>query len=161
MDIIAIGGATTENASDTCVDTDQTCAGYSLEYRTIAHDGGVVNKKSVPLRLGKRVVDHLQTDAERAKYTKLLEYLWHDDDVRVETTPFWGPKTWIGMTVYRAKIAFFLLSFIVLPMCYVLWLVAASGWYVLRRAELARRNKLNTQYQQHSRKRTSSDKKNM
>lgn len=91
------------------------------------------------------------SDNSSTQYIKLLEHLLSDDSVRVETTPFWGPKTWIGMTAYRAKISFFLLIFVVLPISYVLWLVGASAWYILRGAELARRTRLEVQYQEYSR----------
>lgn len=87
----------------------------------------------------------------RTQYIKLLEHLLSDDSVRVETTPYWGPKTMIGMTAYRAKVSFFLLAFVVLPMSYMLWLVGASVWYILRGAELARRSRLEVQYQEYSR----------
>ena len=127
---------------------------YSLLYRTIAHDGRVVNTKSLPLRPARSLVDiqgSSSSDNSSIQYIKLLEHLLSDDSVRVETTPFWGPKTWIGMTAYRAKISFFLLIFVVLPMSYVLWLVGASVWYILRGAELARRTRLEVQYQEYSR----------
>jgi len=127
---------------------------YSLLYRTIAHDGRVVNTKSLPLRPARSLVDiqgSSSSDSSSTQYIKLLEHLLSDDSVRVETTPFWGPKTWIGMTAYRAKISFFLLIFVVLPMSYVLWLVGASVWYILRGAELARRTRLEVQYQEYSR----------
>lgn len=128
---------------------------YSLLYRTIAHDGRVVNTKSLPLRPARSLVDiqgsSSSSDNSSTQYIKLLEHLLSDDSVRVETTPFWGPKTWIGMTAYRAKISFFLLIFVVLPMSYVLWLVGASVWYILRGAELARRTRLEVQYQEYSR----------
>jgi hypothetical protein len=55
------------------------------------------------------------------------------------------------MTAYRAKISFFLLIFVVLPISYVLWLVGASVWYILRGAELARRTRLEVKYQEYSR----------
>ena len=126
---------------------------YSLLYRTIAHDGRVVNTKSLPLRPARSLVDiqGSSSDNSSTQYITLLEHLLSDDSVRVETTPFWGPKTWIGMTAYRAKISFFLLIFVVLPISYVLWLVGASVWYILRGAELARRTRLEVQYQEYSR----------
>lgn len=146
---------------------------YSLLYRTIAHDGKVVNTKSLPLRPVRSLVDmqgcnddsssssSCSSENSRSQYIQLLEQLLSDDSVRIETTPFWGPKTWIGMIAYRAKISFFLLCFVVLPISYMLWLVGASVWYILRGAELARRTKLEIQYQEHSRTMDSYGKKHV
>jgi len=149
--------------ADSCVSPSQSCEEYSLQYRTIAHDGGVVNTKILPVRSinRKNLVDIQGVNSDRMiKYMKLLEHLMSDEHVRVETIPFWGPKTWLGMSVYRAKVAFFLLFFVVLPISYALWLVGASVWYILRGAELARRTKLELQYQEYSRS-MGGDKKNM
>jgi hypothetical protein len=124
---------------------------FHLRFQVISHAGQAVITKRLPLvRRSHRATNTAPETATAA--VKAAQALASVGSVRaagvtVSCEPIRGIVPLWRSVLYRAAIAAALLVFVLMPFLGVLWLLGASVYYVCYGAELARRDKIERQYQ--------------
>jgi hypothetical protein len=121
---------------------------FHLKFQVISHAGqAVITKRSPLVRRSHRATNTATETATAAVKAAQALASVRAAGVSVSCEPIRGIVPLWRTVLYRAAIAAALLVFVLMPFLGVLWLLGASVYYVCYGAELARRDKIEKQYQ--------------
>ncbi len=137
----------------------EAASGMRLEFRVISHANEEVIHHVLPLRTkdelrqihSSKAAGAMQEESAEVSVEALGVLLRLPEvlsGVRLEVLPHWGIVPLWRELQYRAVIALAVLCLIVLPLLAVLWYVGAAVYYILRGAELVRRDEVEQRYRE-------------
>lgn len=137
----------------------EAASGMQIEFRVISHANEEVIHHVLPLRtkdelrqLHSNAASSIQEDSSEVSVEALSALLRQPEELsglRLQVLPHWGLVPLWRELQYRAVIALAVLCFIVLPLLAVLWYLGAAVYYILRGAELVRREEVEQRYREH------------
>jgi len=138
------------------VSTQDTPSGLQLEFKVVSYANQEVIRKVLPLRTKQELLGvhsaEGTTQAEFDEAVRLISGSGADGAVQVVCEPHWGFVPLWREVWYRAVVALAMMFFLVLPVLAVLWYVGAALYYIVRGAELVRRDELEQRYREHKNK---------
>lgn len=66
---------------------------------------------------------------------------------RIQCIPYWGEISMWRILLFRAIVVIAMMCCVLLPLCFLGWLLFASMYYIFMGAELTRQQKIEEQYQ--------------
>ena len=122
-----------------------------LEFKVVSHANEEVVRKVLPLRTKQELLHARSVEGTtQAEYDAVVRLIGSGGgDVRVVCEPHWGFVPLWREVWYRAVVALAMMFFLVLPALAILWYVGAAVFYIVRGAELVRRDELEQRYREH------------
>ena len=133
------------------VTTEDTATGLQLEFKVISHANKEVIRKVLPLRTKQELFEaHSAEGTTQMQFDEAVRLIGSGDEtVQVLCEPHWGFVPLWREVWYRAVVALAMMFFLVLPALAIMWYVGAAVYYIVRGAELVRRDELEQRYREH------------